>query len=293
LDARAVALLHEQPRTAVTRIYSESAASGVVLRQQPAAYARVDNLQVPISLVVSRGSAFAPVPSIAAGSDPEVAASTLSAAGFDSWRRFTPSWSVRKGNLVSLTPQAGAKVHRPARVTILISSGYPKSTVPALRGTTLSDAEGAVADQHLHYTVVYAPSQSIPAGQVMSQSPPAGSVMVQGHNVQITVARMPQWKRLLSQYGTDTYQSPPFTVGAHWRIVYRCGITDPNSYASVLTQFSWSSTDPLGPQDSFTANTAGPELHTYYPSSGAGTFQLEVDPFGSGTTWYFAVESLE
>jgi serine/threonine-protein kinase len=293
LNGRAVALLHGHPRTAVTRIYSENAASGVVLRQHPAAYARVDNLRVPISLVVSRGSAFAAVPAITAGSGPGVAESTLRSAGFDTWRRFTPSWSVRKGNVVSLTPRAGARVHRPARVTILISSGYPKSTVPALRGSTLSEAEGAVADQHLHYTVVYAPSQAIPAGEVMGQSPPPGSVMIQGHTVQITVARTPQWKRLISQYGTDTYQSPPFTVGEHWRIVYRCGITDPNSFATVLTEFSWSSTDPLGPQDSFSANTAGPELHTYYPSSGAGTFQLEVNPFGSGTTWYFEVDALE
>jgi eukaryotic-like serine/threonine-protein kinase len=293
LGARAVTLLNGQPRTAVTRIYSESAASGVVLRQQPAPYARVDSPHQLVSLVVSRGSAFAPVPSIAAGSDPDAAASTLSAAGFDSWRRFTPSWSVRKGNLVSLTPKAGARVHRPARVTILVSSGYPKSTVPALRGTTLSDAEGAVADQHLHYTVAYAPSQSIPAGQVMSQSPAPGSVMVQGHTVQITVARTPQWKRLISQYGTDTYQSPPFTVGQHWRIVYHCGITDPSSLVTVLTDFSWSSTDPLGPQDSFSANTAGPELHTYYPSSGAGTFQLQVEPYEAGTTWYFEVDALQ
>jgi serine/threonine-protein kinase len=293
LNARALVLLHGHPRTEVSRVYSEGVASGVVLRQQPEPYARVDNLQAPISLVVSRGSAFAPVPSIAAGSDPDAAESTLNWAGFDAWRRFTPSWNVRKGNVVSLKPRAGARVHRPANVTILISSGYPKSTVPPLRGSTLSDAEGALGVQNLHYTVVYASSQTIPAGQVMRQSPPAGSVMVQGHTVQLTVARAPQWKRLISQYGTDTYQSPPFKVGEHWRIVYRCGITDPNSFATVLTEFSWSSTDPLGPQDSFSANTAGPELHTYYPSSGAGTFQLQVDPFGAGTTWYFEVDSLE
>jgi beta-lactam-binding protein with PASTA domain len=245
----------------------------------------VDNLEEPISLVVSRGSAFAAVPAITAGTDPDAAESTLNQAGFDAWRRFTPSWDVHKGNVVGVTPRVGVRVHRPARVTILISSGYPKSTVPALRGSSLSDAEGALSDRHLHYTVAYAPSQTIPAGQVIGQSPPAGSVMVQGHTVQVTVAQVAQWKRVFSQYGTDTYQSPPFTVGNTWRIVYRCGVT--NAYATVLTEFSW------GLGESFTANTAGPELHTYYPTSGAGTFQLEVNPFGSGTTWYFEVDSLE
>lgn len=293
LNARGAASLHGHPRPAVTRIYSESAASGLVVRQQPAPFAHVDSLQVPISLVVSRGSAFAAVPAISAGTDPDVAESTLNTVGFDAWRRFTPSWSVRKGEVVGLTPRVGARVHRPARVTILISSGYPKSTVPALRGSTLSEAEGALAAQHLHDTVVYAPSQAIPPGQVMGQSPAPGSVMVQGHTVQITVARAQQWKRLLAQYGTDTYQTPPFKVGDHWRIVYRCGITYPTYFSSVFTEFSWSSTDGFGLGDSFTANTAGAQLHTYYPSSGAGTFQLQVQPYESGTTWYFEVDALE
>jgi serine/threonine-protein kinase len=281
------------PQPAISRVYSETAAKGVILRQQPAPRSRVSSLQTPISFVVSRGSAFAAVPAIRAGGDPGLAESTLNTTGFDTWRRFTPSWNIRKGQVVSITPQAGARVHRPAHVTILISSGYPKSTVPALSGSWLSDAESTLGNEHLHYTVVSASSSTVPAGRVMGQSPPSGSVMVQGHTVQITVARTPTWTRVFAQYGTATYQSPPFKVGQHWRIVYRCGITDPNSFSSVLTEFLWSSTDPLGPQDSFIANTAGLELHTYYPSSGAGAFQLQVNPFGAGTTWYFEVDSLQ
>ena len=91
--------------------------------------------------------------------------------------------------------------------------------------------------------------------------------------------------------GTTTagaYRSPPFVVGRSWRIQYRCATTVPFSVA--LTGFTW--TGPDGSSDSFTATGAG-GLHAYHPSSGAGTFQMEVDPYGFGTTWYFEIDSLE
>jgi len=272
----------------VSRIYSEHAAAGVILGQKPAPNARVSRAELPVALTVSRGSAFTAVPAIDAGSDPGAAASRLDAAGFETRHRFTPSWNVRKGRVIGLTPTPGVRVHRPARVTILIASGYPKSVVPRLRGLPLSSAQGVLGARHLRYSVIYVPARWIPVNQVMSQSPPPGSVSVQGSAVQLKVARALEWRRVFSHYGSGAYRSPPFVVGRSWRIQYRCATTVPFSVA--LTGFTW--TGPDGSSDSFTATGAG-GLHAYHPSSGAGTFQMEVDPYGFGTTWYFEIDSLE
>jgi eukaryotic-like serine/threonine-protein kinase len=277
------------PATRIARAYSEGSPSGIIVRQRPSPSVRLSTFDVPFAFTVSKGSATAAVPAISAGADPDDAASTLNAAGFATWHRFTPSWNVRKGRVVSLRPGTGTKVHRPARVTILISSGYPKSVVPSVRGLTLTSAEGVLSERHLRYAVVYVPARMIAEDTVISQSPPPDSVMVHGHSVRLNVARAARWRRVFSAFGSDAYRSPPFTVGETWRIRYRCEIT--NGYADVLTDFSWTRSGDFG-SGSFTASTAG-ALHTYYPSDGAGTFQLEVRPYGPDTLWYFEIDTIE
>ncbi len=277
----------ETPVARISRVYSEHAPSGVIVGQRPTADARLSGPRARVALTVSRGSAFAPVPKVAAGSNPAFAAARLTAGGFETWRRFTPSWTVRKGNVVGVMPSAGANVRRPARVTILIASGYPKSRVPTLRGLALPTAESVLSARHLRAAVAYVPSQTR-AGRVMSQSPPPGSVSVRGHTVQLKVSRGFQWRRVLSQFGSGVYRSAPFTVSRSWRIRYRCGSGYP--WGFVLTSFSW--TGPYDLSDSFTADSAE-GVHTFYPSSGPGTFQLQVVPYAPASTWYVEVDQLQ
>jgi serine/threonine-protein kinase len=275
------------PVARITRVYSERAPNGVIVRQRPTVNARLSRGSAGVALTVSRGSAVASVPAVAAGSSPAFAAARITAAGFETWRRFTPSWTVREGNVVGVIPSAGAKVRRPARVTILIASGYPKSRVPTLRGLALPAAESVLGASHLRAAVAYVPSQTR-AGRVISQSPPPGSVSVRGHTVQLNVGRDLQWTRLLSQFGSGVYRSAPFTVSHSWRIRYRCGSTYP--WGFVLTSFSWTGPDDLS--DGFTADSAD-GVHTVYPPSGPGTFQLQVVPYAPASTWYVEVDQLE
>jgi serine/threonine-protein kinase len=276
-----------KPVARISRVYSERAPSGVIVAERPRADARLSGDGAGVALTVSRGSAFAAVPAVAAGSSAAFAAARITAAGFETWRRFTPSWTVRKGNVVGVMPSAGAKVRRPARVTILIASGYPKSMVPTLRGLALPAAESVLGARHLRPAVVYVPSQTR-AGRVLSQSPPPGSVSVRGHTVQLNVGRGLQWRRLISQFGSGIYRSAPFTVSRSWRIRYRCGSAYP--WGFVLTSFFW--TGPHDLSDGFTADGAD-GVHTVYPPSGPGTFQLQVVPYAPASTWYVEVDQLQ
>jgi hypothetical protein len=106
--------------------------------------------------------------------------------------------------------------------------------------------------------------------------------MIQGGTVSLTISREPKWVSVFSDYGSDAYQSPPFTVSGTWRIKYRVDTT--SQYAIVLTTFTWAG-------GYFSANTPG-ELHIYN-AYGAGTYTMKVEPIEPDSTWYFAIEDLE
>ncbi len=142
-----------------------------------------------------------------------------------------PSWTVRKGSVVGVLPRVGAKIRRPARVTILGRNGCPRSRVPTLRGLSLPAAERLLAGKHLRPAIVYVPSRAA-AGRVMSQSPPPGSVSVLGRTVQLKVGQATRWVRVLSRSGAGVYSSPPFTVRRQWRIRIGAGASIPTASCS-------------------------------------------------------------
>ncbi len=151
--------------------------------------------------------------------------------------------------------------------------------------TVIAAKQGSQAAANRTFAGVLA--TSAPTRQPLSSGSAGSSQLAES-----PLTRAAKWKRILSQSGTDTYQSPTFKVGQRWRIVYRCGITKASADGTVLTQFSWTSTEPLGPEGSFAAIRGGVRFRTYYPASGAGAFRLQVKPFGPGTTWYFEIDSL-
>jgi len=112
------------------------------------------------------------------------------------------------------------------------------------------------------------------------------TTVIQGSTVNLTITRAPIWVTVFSDRGSDSYQSPPFTVPGTWRIQYRVDAT--TAYAFVFTKYSWGASFESG---SFYAQSPG-ALHVYNPSDGAGTYRISVDP-SSDTTWYFEIDALK
>jgi serine/threonine-protein kinase len=269
----------------VQRIYSSRVGAGRVIRQRPQprtplAFGR------QVQLVVSKGTPFAPVPALA-GKPAATAKASLARQGFASRYTYTPSWTVRKGSVVGLQPHAGTRLHRPARVTILVASGYPHSIVPDVRSADLSSAQEQLAANRLRYRLVWRLTDAAPPGQVLDQIPAGGTSVYQGAQIRLTVARTLRWVKLFAVSGSDDYESDIFTVPDRWRIRYRLA---PNDFGLALAQFSWVGADQSS-SHGFLADSTG-ALRTYVSSDGAGSYRLAIRSY-AGTRWYVEVDALK
>ena len=270
----------------VTSAYSLRTPAGRVLLQRPSAGQQVRRGS-PIQLVVSKGTPFAYVPEVAAGGLPSDARAQLADDGFRARYRWAPSWSVRKGTVIELQPRSGTRLRRPARVKVLISSGYPRSVVPNVESADLAAAQARLRARHLRYRVVYRAETGVPARQVIDQTPAAGATVYQGTHVQLTVTRTLRWERVLRETGTGSYTSAPFTVPADWRIRYKLA---PGWLGGGAAEIGWAPDATLEGGDDFVA-TATSGIETHAVSDGAGTYRLAIQPY-AGTGWYLEVDAL-
>jgi beta-lactam-binding protein with PASTA domain len=283
-------ILHTMPTASVSvvRVYSTRVARGRVVRQRPRPDAKLER-GVEVTLLVSKGTPFAQVPSILSGTAPETAKAYLERSGFTVRYRWTPSWYVRKGTMVELNPAAGMRVRRPATVRVVVSSGWPRRVVPDLAGVDLESAKQELEAKHLRYGIVYHRSQTAAPGQVLAQKPAAGNTVYEGTRVWLGAARRVRWKKVLSLSGSDAYESEPFTVQGKWRIRYRL---DPGEDSDPSAEFAWTRDGDLFSDGSFVADTPD-AIQVHDVSDGAGTYRLTVRPYASDASWYVEVDALQ
>jgi serine/threonine-protein kinase len=87
--------------------------------------------------------------------------------------------------------QQGEKVSKGNPVTILVSLGKPKTTVPDLAGRSSTDAVATLANAKLKANVVKVPSDK-PVDTVLAQDPKAGERVAEGATVRINVSSGPR-----------------------------------------------------------------------------------------------------
>ncbi|HST16349.1 MAG TPA: protein kinase [Gaiellaceae bacterium] len=281
-------IVHLVPGAAVstTAAYSTRIAAGRVISQRPRASERL-RTDARVQLVISKGTPFARVPAIAAGTPAPAVKSMLARHGFHGRYRFTPSWTVRKGALIELRPAPATRVRRPATVKIVVASGYPRAVVPDVQDHDVAAAQAQLAAKHLRVRIVYRLTSDAP-NVVLRQIPAAGATVYSGTRVRLTVSRTLRWVTVLARSGTEAFVSDAFTVPRHWRIRYRLG---PGSFGPALAQVRWAHESDLFADGGFVADSPG-GLRTYPVGDGAGTYRLAVSPY-AGTRWYVAVEALE
>jgi beta-lactam-binding protein with PASTA domain/predicted Ser/Thr protein kinase len=116
------------------------------------------------------------------------------------------SETVRKGEIGAVVPAAGKRVKRGSTVTLKLSLGPERYTVPAVASQQLAAAVSALRVAHLHPdtpTKVY--SDTIPAGEVVSITPPPGSLVKPNTPVVIYLSQGP--KPVTAPKLTDLTQS--------------------------------------------------------------------------------------
>ena len=122
---------------------------------------------------------------------PVVAAeSALRTQHLDPSRRDGFSETVAKGVVISTDPKANAEVRRGTTVTLVVSKGPERYTVPALAGTTLAEATNQVTAANLVLgKVTEAFDEKVPEGQVVATDPKSGTALKRGSAVALTVSK--------------------------------------------------------------------------------------------------------
>lgn len=136
-----------------------------------------------VNLVVSSGKEQVTIPTVA-GKDEATAANELGKLGLDVERKTQASSDVEAGKVITTDPRAGTQVAKGSTVTLIVSSGPEKVSVPNLQGMTEAQAEKALKEAGL---VGEKKTQTVTDdaddGRVVDQDPDAGTKVDKGSTV--------------------------------------------------------------------------------------------------------------
>jgi beta-lactam-binding protein with PASTA domain len=201
----------------VDRSYSESAPAGAIIAQDPAEGERITGNRA-LLVSVSRGSAYADIPSVA-GLEGAAAFALLERRGFTPTRRYAPSTEIAAWHAVATDPEPGTSVKRPARVQLVVSTGPPKRLVPSLDGLDAGGVEEALRQAGFSPVVEERPDTSVEPGTILGVTPEPGARVPIGSTITIVVARDPRWESITRVEGTEDADPEPFVVPAGARLV--------------------------------------------------------------------------
>ena len=118
----------------------------------------------------------------------EAAVTLIENAGLDPEVQRAANPDAEKDRVFDQNPDPGTRIQKGDRVTLLVSTGPPKTSVPDVVGMNYGDAVQALNDVNLKATKheVFSPK---PVGKVISQDPPAGEQVVEGTEIVLDVSR--------------------------------------------------------------------------------------------------------
>ena len=96
--------------------------------------------------------------------------------------------TVEPGRVATQIPKVGVRLPKGEEVTIVVSTGAPKTTVPALAGLSYGDAVDELATAGLKAKRVDKFSDQ-PIGTVISQDPKPNTTVVEGSTVEVRVSK--------------------------------------------------------------------------------------------------------
>ena len=122
------------------------------------------------------------------GKTQNVAVSTLGNQGFSVSVKTQYSDSYSSGYVMNQSPAAGSSQKKGTTITITVSMGSEKISVPNVVGKTQSNAKSTLEGQNLKVNISESYNSSVAKGIVYSQSPSSGSSVEKGTTVTIIVS---------------------------------------------------------------------------------------------------------
>lgn len=151
-----------------TEEYSDEVDSGKIISQTPATDDKVVPSEAKIAFVVSKGKEPVTVPNLV-GMTSSLAVQSLADIGITS-PDITYQYSDQdKGDVIAQSPNSGQQaIPGETTVTLVVSSGIKKVTVPDLTGKTKDEATKALSDLGLTMTTTEEYSNTVKEGSVIS-----------------------------------------------------------------------------------------------------------------------------
>jgi eukaryotic-like serine/threonine-protein kinase len=149
----------------------------------------------------------------------EAAVTLIQNAGLEPDVQRAANADAEKGRVFDQNPNPGNRIQKGDRVTLLVSIGPPKTSVPDVVGMNYGDAVQALNDVNLKATKHEVFSQK-PVGKVISQDPPAGEQVVEGTEIVLDVSRgakqvaVPNVVGMSEDNATTTLQQAGFEVSS-------------------------------------------------------------------------------
>jgi beta-lactam-binding protein with PASTA domain/tRNA A-37 threonylcarbamoyl transferase component Bud32 len=109
-------------------------------------------------------------------------------AGLEPKVKRAASTEFDKGIVIDQSPEGGTRIQKGDQVTIIVSTGVPKTTVPDVVGMDYADAVNALNQANLQPRKREVFSKK-PKGQVVAQNPPSGEVVDEGTTVVLRVSK--------------------------------------------------------------------------------------------------------
>ena len=162
---------------------------GEVFGQDPQAGTRLNEGET-VLLRVSAGEGSVKIPTVA-DKLAEDARLDLEAAGFTVTTKEEASDTVVAGNAVRTDPAAGRSVPVDTPITLYVSTGKPKVTVPNVVNLTLNDALVQLQGAGLTPQTTRQASATVPIDSVISSDPPGGSSVPKGSVIKLVISSGP------------------------------------------------------------------------------------------------------
>ena len=222
----------------VMYVPSDTVPAGCVISQSPAPETNVVR-NAKISFIVSSGVSPIEMPDFI-GQEPVAVRDMLGLLGFTTITTLEEYSTVAEGCVIRTDPPAGTECHPTDPVTVYVSLGA-KYVIPAVVGMTREEAEAALTEAGIAYTVVTLVSDEIPAGVVISTDPAAGTELTGDSTVTVLISEGSSGEET-----SDTREPIPMPDLVGWSMEEAMGVIDAIKLRLEAIEYTADNTVPAG-----------------------------------------------
>jgi len=144
---------------------------------------------------------------------------------------------VPKGKIISMAPPAGSRLGEGESISVIISKGPERYSIPNLKGKSVSQAAVALANEKLLIgKTEEAFSAIIPKGQIISVSPEPGTLVKKNTEVNLLVSKGEELISLTSYIGKSSEQALNELTDAGFEVTQKDTFSDSYPIGIVIAQ---------------------------------------------------------